>query len=205
MCGFPAWVRRTLIEAVAPARCAACGDSGSVLCEACAAALEAMPPPLLAGVRAAFAYDGEVRSILHHGKFRDCRSALRALAWMGAERLTPPADAVVVPVPLAGRRLTERGYNQAEVVAAAFAAFHSLPVARLLARTRETPPQSTLDRRARRASVAGAFAATPMAEGSRVWLVDDVLTTGATTEAARGALLDAGAKLVEVAVLAAVL
>ena len=190
-----ATLRRAVLDALAPSRCAACGESGAALCEACAAAVEATPQPLLAGVRAAFAYDTEVRQILHHGKFRDCRAALRALAWMGAARLRPPAGAVVVAVPLAQRRLSERGYNQAEIVAAAFARFHRLPVARLLARTRDTPAQSTLDRRARQASVAGAFVATAApAEGSSVWLVDDVLTTGATTQAARHALLDAGAE-----------
>jgi ComF family protein len=198
-------LRTAVLDAVAPSRCAACGDTGQVLCEACVAVLEGTPTPLLAGVRAAFAYEGEVREILHHGKFRDCRTALRALAWVGAPRLTPPPNALVVPVPLAGRRLTERGYNQAEVVAAAFADFHRLPIARLLARTRETSPQSTLDRSARQASVAGAFVARPEVDRSSVWLVDDVLTTGATTQSARSALLDAGAAHVEVAVLAAVL
>jgi predicted amidophosphoribosyltransferase len=160
---------------------------------------------LLPGARAAFAYEDEVRQVLHHGKFRDGRAALRALAWLGAARLSPPQNAVVVAVPLAGRRLAERGYNQAGVVAAAFAGFHRLPVADLLARTRETPPQSTLDRPARQASVAGAFTATSDATATRVWLIDDVLTTGATSNAATGALLQAGAASVEIAVLAAVL
>ena len=112
--------------------------AGQPLCEACVAGLEATPPPLIGGVRAAFAYEEEVRQVLHHGKFRDCRSALRALAWLGAPRLAPPRGAVVVPVPLAPRRLAERGYNQAAVVATAFADFHRLAVAPLLARTRDT-------------------------------------------------------------------
>jgi predicted amidophosphoribosyltransferase len=198
-------VRAAVLDALAPARCAACGESGDVLCEACAEAVEASPPPLLAGVRAAFVYDGEVRQILHHGKFRDCRSALRALTWMAAPRLRPPAGAAtVVPVALARRRLAERGYNQAAIVAAALAEFHRLPVAHLLTRTRDTPPQSTLDRAARQASVLGAFRAGTDARAASVWLIDDVLTTGATTQAARRALLDAGAADVEIAVLAAV-
>ena len=195
-----------VLDALAPSRCAGCGDSGQVLCEACAVWLEAAPQPLLGGVRAAFPYDADVRQLVHRGKFRDCRGALRALAWIGAARLRPPAGTdAVVPVPLARRRRVERGYNQAEVVAAALADFHRLPVARLLRRTRDTPPQSTLDRSARRASVAGAFAASGEVAGWRLWLVDDVLTTGATSEAARQALVDAGAAHVEVAVLAAVL
>jgi ComF family protein len=193
-----------VLDAVAPSRCAACGEPGQPLCEACAASIEATPAPLIAGARAAFTYEGEVRQVLHRGKFRDCRSALRTLAWMGAERMVPPVDAVVVPVPLARRRQAERGYNQAQVVAGAFAGFHRLAVAPLLARTRDTPPQSTLDRRTRQDSVAGAFAAAGAA-GRSIWLVDDVLTTGATTQAAKSALLEAGARQVDVAVLAAVL
>ncbi len=139
--------RRLALDAVAPARCASCGDSGGVLCEACAASIEASPMPLVAGARAAFVYEAEVRQVMHHGKFRDCRAALRALAWVAAPRLCPPEDAVaVVPVPLGRRRLAERGYNQAAVVAGALARFHRLPVADLLSRTRDTPPQSTLAR-----------------------------------------------------------
>ncbi len=197
--------QRAALDGLAPARCAGCGDVGAALCATCVNALEAIPQPLIAGARAAFAYEAEVRRILHHGKFRDCRAALRALAWVAAARLAPPPGSTVVPVPLGRRRLRERGYNQAGVVAHALADFHRLPVAELLTRTRETPAQSTLDRGARQQGVAGAFSATADATGLRAWLVDDVLTTGATSRAARRALLDAGAARVDVAVLAAVL
>jgi ComF family protein len=194
----------TLLDGIAPARCAGCGCSGRVLCEGCADAVEAMPPPIVNGAVAAFEYGEEVRRIIHHGKFRDCRAALRALAWLGAERLEPPRGAVVTPVPLARRRATQRGYNQAGVVAQGFADFHRLPLVELLERTRHTPAQSTLDRSAREANVAGAFVASPRAAGTTVWLVDDVRTTGATTAAAKRALIDAGAASIEIAVLAAV-
>lgn len=185
MHGLASRVCEAVLDAVAPSRCAGCGDSAQVLCEACVAAVEATPRPLLAGACAAFAYEAEVRRILHHGKFRDHRAALRALAWMGADRLTPPASAVVVPIPLARHRRIERGYNQAGVVATAFADYHRLATAELLTRTRDTPAQSTLDRATRQANVAGAFAAGNRAAGATVWLVDDVMTTGATTQAAR--------------------
>jgi ComF family protein len=150
-------------------------------------------------------YETEVRRILHRGKFRDCRTALRALAWMGAARLEAPEGAVVTPVPLSRRREAERGYNQAQVVARAVAEFHRLPLSALLDRSRDTAPQSLLDRSARQANVSGAFAALPATRGATVWLIDDVLTTGATSRAAKEVLLGAGAARVEVAVLAAVL
>jgi ComF family protein len=194
------------IEGIAPTRCAGCGEAGSPLCEDCVGAIEATPAPLLGGARAAFEYADEVRTVLHHGKFRDCRRALRALSWLGAARLEPPGSGgVVVPIPLGRRRATERGYNQAGVVAAALADFHRLPLAPLLERSRDTEPQSLLDRAARQANVDGAFTASAASAGTTVWLIDDVLTTGATCRSARRVLLEAGAARVEIAVLAAVL
>ena len=176
-----------------------------MLCETCVEAIDATPTPLISGARAAFPFSSEVRRVLHCGKFRDCRSALRTLAWMGAARLQAPPGSLVTAVPLSRRRAAERGYNQAQVVAQALADFHRLRDAALLTRSRHTQPQSALDRSARRANVAGAFTASSASLGATVWLVDDVLTTGATVAAARQALLGAGAARVEVAALAAVL
>jgi ComF family protein len=194
-----------LLDVLAPPRCAGCDRPGRVLCETCVEAIDATPTPLISGARAAFPFSSEVRRVLHCGKFRDCRSALRTLAWMGAARLQAPPGSLVTAVPLSRRRAAERGYNQAQVVAQALADFHRLRDAVLLTRSRHTQPQSALDRSARRANVAGAFNASSAALGATVWLVDDVLTTGATVAAARQALLSAGAARVEVAALAAVL
>jgi ComF family protein len=202
------WGRRLrdiALDCLAPSRCAGCGESGRVLCEECVRAIESQPVPLLGGARAAFLYETEVRRILHRGKFRDCRTALRALAGVGATRLEAPEGAVVTPLPLSRRRAAERGYNQAQVVARAVAEFHRLPLSPLLDRSRDTAPQSLLDRSARQANVSGAFAALPATRGATVWLIDDVLTTGATSRAAKEVLLGAGAARVEIAVLAAVL
>jgi ComF family protein len=206
---YGAAARRLIVaalEGISPTRCAGCGEGGAPLCEDCVAAIEATPAPLLGGARAAFVYGDEVRNVLHHGKFRDCRRALRALAWLGAARLDPPsATAVVTPIALGRRRTAERGYNQAGVVAAALADFHRLALSPLLERSRDTQPQSLLDRAARQANVDGAFRASSASAGTTVWLIDDVLTTGATCGAARRILLEAGAARVEIAVLAAVL
>ena len=182
-----------LMDALAPQRCAGCGAAGAALCGGCVEVVAELPVPLLGGVRAAFPYEDVVRRVVHRGKFRDCRSALRALAWIGAERLVPPSGAAVVAVPLAPARQVERGYNQAAVVADVFARFHRLTRRDPLQRVRETAPQSTLDRVARRANVAGAFVATEV-RGQTVWLVDDVRTTGATTTAAARRCCSPGAR-----------
>ena len=72
-------------------------------------------------------------------------------------------------------------------------------------RIRDTPPQSARDEATRRGNVAGAFAWAGVAlDGAYLWLVDDVLTTGATVEAGAATLAAAGASLIDVVVVAAV-
>jgi ComF family protein len=104
-------------------------------------------------------------------------------------------DAVIVPVPLHRTRLRERGFNQAERlarVAAREARCHFR--ADILVRTRSSVSQTTLDLEERRASVAGAFQVRGRTSDLPIILVDDVWTTGATAEACRGVLREAGSQ-----------
>lgn len=197
----------SILDALAPVRCAGCDRVGVPLCRRCQAAVAALPHPRMAQTQVAFPYGGVVRTVLHRGKFRDARSALRILADVASERLTPPcAGALVVPVPLGPRRQAVRGYNQAALVAGVLAQHHDLRVDTvILRRGRDTSAQSTLPARERAANVRGAFAASGQVAGRPVWLIDDVRTTGATTDATVVALEAAGADTVAVAVLAAVL
>ncbi len=112
----------------------------------------------------------------------------------GARAGTPDAD-LVVPVPLHWRRRLARGYNQAEAIARPLAKRLGLEHARVLRRRRATPPQTALEREQRVRSVRGAFALRRRHDprGRRVLLVDDVVTTGATLEAAAACLRRAGA------------
>jgi ComF family protein len=104
---------------------------------------------------------------------------------------------VVVPVPLARKRLVERGYNQAWEIARPFAKALKVPAdATLIRRVVETAPQSRLALNARRQNVGGAFALTKPVSGLHVALVDDVMTTGATLEALAHMLKAAGARRV---------
>lgn len=128
----------------------------------------------------------------------------RALGELLADHVAPAAAEVVIPVPLHPSRLAQRGFNQAQEIAAAVAARHRLAlVADGARRLRATPPQSRLDRVERLANLAGAFAVSPgRVGGRRVLLVDDVITTGATAGALAEAVLAAGARGVSLAAVA---
>jgi ComF family protein len=106
---------------------------------------------------------------------------------------------MVVPVPLHRLRERERGYNQADLIAKLLARKLGLPYrAVLLTRTKPRPDKHILSLEERWDSVRGAFATRPgsKVDNLRVLLVDDVMTTGATLDAAAKALRDAGAKSV---------
>jgi ComF family protein len=153
--------------------------------------------PDLDRVRSAVWHEGGARLAIHHLKYEGWWRVTESLApvMAGLEPLT--GRLVLVPVPLAPKRLRDRGYNQSEHLAQALAGVAGKPV-RLdaLVRVRETPTQTALTPEARLANVAGAFRARGV-QGSRVVLVDDVFTTGATLLAAAAALKKAGATQVD--------
>jgi ComF family protein len=205
---------KLLLDAVAPRRCAGCeAVSEPSICPHCAAGMRAMPIPTVrrmchGSAFAGFEFVEPIRAALHRGKYAGDRRALRELAAMTSSRLQGPRlftpDAVVA-VPLGPRRRRQRGYNQSEILAAVIADARDVLVLNDLERIRDTPPQSARDEATRRENVAGAFAWTGSAlDGEYVWLVDDVLTTGATVEAAASVLSRAGASLIDVVVVAAV-
>lgn len=108
----------------------------------------------------------------------------------------PPPD-VVAPMPLAHSRLVARGFNQAWEITRPLARDLGVAAApTLLRRVAETAPQSRLDRDSRRRNVARAFRVTQRVRGLHVGLVDDVMTSGATLEAAAHVLKTAGARRV---------
>jgi predicted amidophosphoribosyltransferase len=144
--------------------------------------------------RAPFLYTGPARAAIHRLKFSGWRSVASALADAMVAAGAPAADAVTW-VPLARRRLAERGYDQARALAIAVGARLDLPVVRLTRRAVATAPQARRPGEERRKAMRGAFE--PLAHPSipaRVLLVDDVLTTGATAAACAEALTTSGVR-----------
>lgn len=142
-------------------------------------------------------FQGPLRKALHRLKYRNDSLLGAALApglAIFVSSLDHEAEAVV-PVPLARRRLRQRGYNQIELVARPLAENMNLPYQpQSVARTRETRSQVSLGRQDRWANVQGAFLADEASvAGKRILLVDDVATTGSTVDACAAALRQAGA------------
>lgn len=160
---------------------------------------------------AVFRYDAASRPLVLGFKHGDRIHGAPAFgAWLAraAGPMAEEAD-MVAPVPLHRARLFRRRYNQAALLAGAFARETGLPcIPDLLVRRRPTPSQGRLSRTGRRLNVRGAFAVArrhrDRIDRCRVLLVDDVLTTGATLEAATRCLLRAGAGAVDVLTLARV-
>jgi ComF family protein len=150
-------------------------------------------------------YEGTLRRLVHLMKYEGvhplaaCFGEWLALALPRGE----PFDAVV-PMPLHWYKRWQRGFNQAELLAAEIARRCNVPLRRVVRRRRATAAQAGLTNAKRRANVQGAF--TPRRgsrlDGMRVLLVDDVITTGATASACARVLKQAGAKHVAVLALA---
>ena len=172
----------------------------------------AAEPPVYERARAVARYDeGPVRQLVYRLKYGDRTDLARPLGrWMaraGAE-LVAEAD-LLVPVPLHRLRLAARRFNQAAILASVVAREGGARVDPFaLDRVKATPPQVGLTKAQRAANVQGAFRVPDPARirvtGRRVLLVDDVLTSGSTTNAAARALLRGGAAAVDVLVFARV-
>lgn len=193
--------------------CAACqrpfGDSGpqdGAICAPCLAS-----PPIHDGIAAGTLYCDTSRKLVlafKHGR----RIALAPmLARLIAARLpTPDPARLIVPVPLHRWRLWKRGYNQAALLGRELAlGGHGTLLVDALVRTKPTPSLGGMGRTARARALAGAIAvpgaARPIVAGRNVLLVDDVLTSGATSNACVRALKRAGAGSVAIACFARVL
>ncbi|MBU1254053.1 MAG: ComF family protein [Alphaproteobacteria bacterium] len=192
--------------------CALCQRpfAGSVLEAGAVCAPCMFSPPNHAGIAAATLYNDVSRRLVlafKHGR----RIALAPmLARLMAARLPTPSDRIIVPVPLHRRRLWYRGFNQAALLARGLAALgHGTLAVDALVRSKPTPTLGGLGAKARRRALSGAIRVSERGalavRGREVILVDDVLTSGATSQACVAALKRAGATSVTICCFARVL
>lgn len=185
--------------------CPRCGEPAadpSAPCVPCGACLTHDPP--WTEFRLYGVFDGLLRDMLHRAKYASDEACLDTLGAMLADICADlPAPDAVIPLPLHPKRLRQRGYNQCREMARALAAALGAPIRDdLLIRQYFTRPQTGLTRRERLVNLHDAFRGLPAARGLHVLLVDDTATTGTSLRHASRALLDAGARRVDVAVVA---
>ena len=171
--------------------CAAPLSAGPGLCRRCAL----KPPPFQRAI-APLLFEGAVPRLVHAIKFGKGYSQAKLLSRLLGDALAAaddPLPNLLIPVPLATGRIIRRGHNQAILLAAPLARRFGIPLKRTAARRiGRTAPQRGQSRAARARSVRGAFKATQPLSGT-VAIVDDVMTTGATTAELARVLLEAGA------------
>lgn len=138
-----------------------------------------------------------IRGLKYNGRLSHARLLGELFAASLAARDAPPPDCIV-PVPLHPLRLRERGFNQATELARAAARQYRIPLLEGLRRVRHTTPQIQLDAQHRRTNPLGAFALGRASIGSRVAIMDDVITTASTVAECARILRAGGATDIEI-------
>lgn len=198
VCGH-CWSRLILLPSPT---CPRCGHpTGGGQCRWC----NLLPAYVRSARSVCWATDGVGLDVVHALKYGGWSALAREMAIRMA-RVPWPIDVLeertaLVPVPLSTKRLRERGYNQAEVLANGLASRWGIAVRTdLLHRVRHTRSQTRLTPGDRLRNVSGAFCAPPSARGvlrgAHILLVDDVVTTAATLNACAAALCAGGARIV---------
>lgn len=156
----------------------------------------------------AFVYDALMRELLHDLKFRNKKRIATGLGRLWAERIAlPDSEFSLTWLPMHRKKRRERGFDQAEIMACEIAARLGCPVAKMLSREADTPPQSGLHPKLRAENVSGAFeiANGAAVAGRSVVIIDDIFTTGASINECAKILMDGGAKAVYARTLAVAL
>lgn len=208
------------VDWIYPPYCGGCGKFGERWCDACQANLENMPAeicpvcgnpqpggrlcqrcnndrPVFVQLRSVAVFKGSVRSTIHHLKYDHDIGLGEALSRPIIEFVQKENWQLdcVTSVPLSNAHLTERGYNQSNLLARPLALVRRIPfMPQALKRTRETRTQVGLSAKEREINVRDAFwANTDLVKNKTIAVIDDVTTTGSTIRACASALHAAGA------------
>jgi predicted amidophosphoribosyltransferase len=210
-----------LLDLLLPLRCVVCGAPARAVCEPCLAGLRRLSGPrcrrcgtptswpvarcnecqgrrlAFASARSAVAYDTAAKALVSAWKERGLRGLAQDAGALVAEVVPRPRAYTITFVPPDADRALRRGHHPAERLARALEPRWELPAVALLERTRPARPQRGLKLAERRENVRGGFRPVGTAP-SRVALVDDVYTSGATVASAASALRKGGARHVDV-------
>ncbi len=227
----PAFIYRAyqaVLDTLFPPRCVICNAAGAWFCAICCQSIIPLTQPwcprcliatpdgnlcehcrdadvVLTELSAVGVHDGVLRAAILAYKYGNRQPLARPLGQLIVEAIDPNRliATLVMPVPSHPRRVAQRGYDHADLLASRVAAGLNLPYDNSrLARVRFTQPQVRMTAQERHANVADAFKASALPEHPDVLLVDDVYTSGSTMRACAKALLANGAASVTGAVLA---
>ena len=197
-----------LLSLIFPVECLGCKKENTYFCKQCLGKIKPVAEPFkhllihLDGVYSAADYNDKlVRTAIHCLKFRFIKQLAEPLAeilinYYSNNRLP---DSIIMPVPLNKKRLLERGFNQAELIAKIFAGYFNYQfVNQGVIRHKNTPHQVGLAKKERLVNVREAFRIkdAEMIKDKNIILIDDVVTTGSTLEEIARVLKRAGAKKV---------
>ncbi|KKS31368.1 hypothetical protein A2380_02665 [candidate division WWE3 bacterium RIFOXYB1_FULL_43_24] len=219
-----------ILKYLFPPKCIFCGVQGDIFCETCLAECSLLTSQYclvcdlpsengntherclkrfggLAPARllCAYSYSGKVRDCIKFSKygarqFLSLRKLCMEATSVCAEIWGSVAADLCLPIPSSPKKLSYRGFNQANMVAEEVSRSFKIPLRKdLLVRSRNTEAQHTQSREGRRENVKGSFAVTDRRElaGRKILLVDDISTTGATFLESARVLNEAGAAEVQ--------
>lgn len=195
------------LEILFPVECIGCAKEGDWLCPVCRKRIGADKHSLrgenLEKIVTFYSYDNEfLKRAIHLLKYKFIEDLAEPLGEMLADAICaegqrPGKEFILVPVPIHKKRILERGFNQAALLAEKVSGRLGLAVEeKVLERTRQTSPQVDLEEKDRRNNVKNAFKVLDVLKikDKKIILVDDVITTGATMEECAQVLRFSGAK-----------
>lgn len=181
-------------------RCQRCGKLIQQDNRYCLDCTEGRGPAQLERIAAWGHYTGGLKDFIRRIKFKAQPRLIGEISQSLAEwavRQLPAVDGIVA-VPMHPKRLADRGFNQAEVIASALSWELGLPIWSGVERIEAREPQTQLTRQERLSNLKNAFIVREEEgyQGRSIWLVDDVVTTGATMDAVAEVLRKSGVKAV---------
>ena len=196
------WHDMPLIE---PPCCEMCGIPNTEdVCDECVS-----KPPPYGKLRTIAFYEAALQQAMHLFKFEKRTALAKPLTQLTIEHFPDDCNIAeydfILPIPIHKKRLRERGFNQATLLANGIAKTTGVQVVTdVLVRHRNTSPQSSLDRAARQTNIVGAFELQKkkVAQNKRILVLDDVYTTGATVREAVKVLWNADPVEIDVLTLA---